>query len=63
MDLGVLVFDDPSLDQNLRRLLGILRSILVEFAPSLPTDFDVQVFIGWPCNPWTKTMLGVLSAA
>jgi hypothetical protein len=51
LDLGVLVFDDSSFDQILNLLLCVFRSISVEFAPSLPVDFDTQVFIGWPCNP------------
>jgi hypothetical protein len=44
--LGVLAFDDPFFDQNLSPLLGVLCSILVEFARSLATDFGVQVFFG-----------------
>ncbi len=50
LELGVLIFESP-FDQIFNLLLGIFRSILVEFAPSLLVDFDVQVFIGWPCNP------------
>lgn len=49
MDFRVLVFDDPFFDQSLSPLsplLGVLCSILVEFTPSLATDFDVQVFFG-----------------
>jgi len=49
VDLGVLAFDDPFFDQNFSPLL--LRSILVKCAPLLSIDFDVHVFIGWPCSP------------
>jgi hypothetical protein len=46
VDLRVLALDNLSFDQNLSLLLGVLCSILVEFAPSLAIDFDVQVFFG-----------------
>jgi hypothetical protein len=47
----MLAFDDPCFDQTLNLFLGLSLSILVEFAPSLAIDFDVQVFFGWPCSP------------
>jgi hypothetical protein len=51
VDSGVLAPDILFFDQNLSPLLGVLCSILIEFAPSLAIDFDVQVFFGWPCSP------------
>ena len=46
LDLRVLALDNLFFDQNLNPLLGVLCSILVEFALSLAIDFDVQVFFG-----------------